>query len=69
MQGWKRGLPPGKYYVGMTDDFEVYFSPGGIKWHRRRSSEEVTAIKAARTDEIMQTFDPDFADSFERNAR
>lgn len=33
---WKRGLPPGKYYEGMTRDFEVYFSPGGEKWHRRR---------------------------------
>jgi len=34
---WKPGLPPGKYYEGMTDDFEVYFSPGGMKWHRRRA--------------------------------
>lgn len=29
--GWKPGLPPGKYYEGMVDDFEVYFSPGGAK--------------------------------------
>ena len=35
MSEWKPGLPPGKYYEGMVDDFEVYFSPGGLKWHRR----------------------------------
>jgi hypothetical protein len=33
---WKRGYPPGKYYEGMVDDFEVYFSPGGFVWHRRK---------------------------------
>ena len=33
---WKKGLPPGTFYEGMLDDYEVYFSPGGIKWHRRR---------------------------------
>lgn len=33
---WKRGLPPGRYYDGMVDDFEVYFSPAGVVWHRRR---------------------------------
>lgn len=32
---WKRGYPPGKYYEGMTDDFEVYFTIGGYIWHRR----------------------------------
>lgn len=37
---WKRGLPPGAYYEGMTDDYEVYFSPGGVKWHRKRSDED-----------------------------
>ena len=34
--GWKRGLPPGPYYEGMTDDYEVYFTIGGAVWHRRR---------------------------------
>ena len=37
---WKPGLPPGDYYDGMVDDYEVYFSPAGMKWHRRRTSEE-----------------------------
>lgn len=43
---WKRGMPPGKYYEGMTDDFEVYFSPGGVKWHRRRSADEREQYRA-----------------------
>lgn len=33
---WKPGLPPGPYYDGMIEDFEVYFSPAGAKWHRRK---------------------------------
>lgn len=33
---WKRGYPPGKYYEGMLSDFEVYLSPIGWVWHRRR---------------------------------
>lgn len=37
---WKRGLPPGKYYEGMIDDYEVYYAPIGVKWHRRRTPEE-----------------------------
>jgi hypothetical protein len=37
---WKRGLPPGEYYEGMFDDFEVVFTIGGFKWHKRRTSEE-----------------------------
>lgn len=36
MIGWKYGLPPGKLYPGMTDDFEVAFAPLA-KWHRRRT--------------------------------
>ena len=32
---WKPGLPPGKFYPEMANDYEVYFSPGGMKWHRR----------------------------------
>lgn len=32
---WKPGLPPGKFYPEMVNDYEVYFSPGGMKWHRR----------------------------------
>lgn len=35
---WKRGLPPGRYYPGMEDDYEVYFSPGGLIWHKRKSA-------------------------------
>lgn len=38
---WKRGLPPGPYYKGMPDDYEVYFSPGGLKWHRRKVKTDV----------------------------
>lgn len=33
---WKRGLPPGKYYPGMEHEYEVYYSPGGIVWHRKK---------------------------------
>jgi hypothetical protein len=40
MSEWKLGLPPGRYYEGMVDDFEVYFTVGGVIWHRRRSPEE-----------------------------
>lgn len=47
MDGWKRGLPPGPYYEGMTEDFEVYFSPGGVKWHRRRTPDERARYVAA----------------------
>lgn len=36
MSAWRRGLPPGKFYPGMVDDFEVAFAPL-MKWHRRRS--------------------------------
>lgn len=43
MTGWKRGMPPGKYYEGMFDDFEVSFTIGGAKWHRRRTPEEKAA--------------------------
>lgn len=51
---WKRGLPPGKYYEGMVDDFEVYFSPGGIKWHRRRSADERDLYRARRTSIVSE---------------
>jgi uncharacterized protein YdaU (DUF1376 family) len=43
MKGWKRGLPPGQYYEGMVDDFEVAFTIGGPKWHRKRTEEEKQA--------------------------
>lgn len=43
MDDWKRGLPPGKYYEGMTDDYEVQFTVGGLKWHRKRTPEEKAA--------------------------
>ena len=47
---WERGFPPGDYYAGMTDDFDVYFSPGGQVWHRRRSEQETAAMRARRVD-------------------
>lgn len=31
---WKPGLPRGPLTQEMLDTFEVYFSPGGMKWHR-----------------------------------
>lgn len=50
--GWKMGLPPGKYYPGMKKDYEVYFSPAGQKWHRRKEPEpsrlEAAEIAAAK---------------------
>lgn len=40
---WKRGLPPGKFTPEMLRDFEVYFSMGGVKWHRPRTEAEKIA--------------------------
>ncbi len=40
MAEWKRGLPPGKSYDGMIDDYEVCFTAGGLKWHRKRTDDE-----------------------------
>jgi len=37
---WKKGLPPGEFYEGMVDDFEVSYTIGGLKWHRRRTDDE-----------------------------
>lgn len=45
---WNPGLPPGKLYDGMVDDFEVYYSPGGVKWYRSRSPEDAAAHRARR---------------------
>lgn len=47
MSEWKRGLPPGKYYDGMVDDYEVAWAPLA-KWHRKRTPEEKAAYIAAR---------------------
>lgn len=44
---WKCGLPPGEYYEGMIQDFEVYFSPGGLIWHRRRDPDEAAFLRCA----------------------
>lgn len=40
---WKPGYPPGKIYEGMTNDYEVYFSPAGAVWYRRRTDDEKVA--------------------------
>lgn len=45
---WKRGLPPGPYYDGMVDDYEVSFAIAGGKWHRKRTPEERAAHIKAR---------------------
>lgn len=42
---WKPGYPPGKYYEGMLDDYEVYFSVGGVVWHRRKMDDGKEASK------------------------
>jgi len=34
---WKQGLPPGK---ADPEKYEVYFSPIGIKWHRRKIKQD-----------------------------
>lgn len=47
MSEWKRGLPPGKYYEGMVDDYEVAFAPLA-KWYRKRTPEERAAHIEAR---------------------
>lgn len=33
---WTPGLPPGKYYPGMEDDYEVRFTPMGQIFHRKK---------------------------------
>jgi len=38
---WRRGYPPGEYYEGMTDDFEVCYTAGGFVWYRRRLRDEL----------------------------
>lgn len=48
MSKWKRGLPPGEYYTGMVDDYEVCFTAGGLKWHRKRTEDEKQAWIALR---------------------
>lgn len=42
---WKPGFPPGKYYEGMTDDYEVRFSPLCV-WHRKRNLQEAESTHA-----------------------
>jgi len=37
---WKPGLPKGKVTQKMLDTYEVYFSPGGMKWHRKKPKHE-----------------------------
>ena len=49
---WKRGLPPGAFTPDMLWQFEVYFSPGGMKWYRRRSPEDAAAMKARITEGV-----------------
>lgn len=52
---WKRGLPPGKYYPDMINDYEVHFAPLA-KWHRKRSHEEKAAyIKAVEENHRAKT--------------
>lgn len=46
MSDWKKGLPPGKYYEGMVDDYEVSFAPLAT-WHRKRTLEEKAAYLEA----------------------
>lgn len=48
MSEWKRGLPPGKLYDSMVDDYEVHFTVGGVKWHRRRTVEDATTHRETR---------------------
>jgi len=34
--GWKRGLPKGKVTHEMLETYEVYYSPIGVVWHRKK---------------------------------
>ncbi len=43
---WERGYPRGKYYPGMTDDYEVRFFPMAV-WHRRRIRSRVMVAGSA----------------------
>lgn len=44
---WRRGLPPGRYYPGMLDEYEARGGPGRW-WHRRRSREGAWLHASAR---------------------
>lgn len=35
---WERGFPPGSYYPGMEEEWEVYLTAGGWPWCRRKAS-------------------------------
>jgi len=37
---WKKGYPPEdpRTSPDWSERWEIYFSPGGIVWHRRKSS-------------------------------
>ena len=43
---WKPGLPPGKMTADnkqwFLDTYDVYFSPIGKKWHRKKRQEAIT---------------------------
>ena len=45
---WKPGLPPGRYYKGMENDYEVYYSPIGKKWHRRNNYKQTNKSVRSR---------------------
>lgn len=44
---WRMGLPPGPYYEAIAKDFEVYFSPGGVIWHRAITDKGRAALENA----------------------
>ncbi|HYF56699.1 MAG TPA: hypothetical protein VEA41_20775 [Salinarimonas sp.] len=48
MTHWTKGLPPGSYYDGMTEDYEATLTVAGGWWHRRRTPEERAAYINAK---------------------
>lgn len=40
---WRKGLPPGNYYPGMADDYDLSFTLAGPKWHRKRTPDQKAA--------------------------
>lgn len=44
-EDWKQGLPAGKVTPAMLEAYEVYYSPMGFVWHRKKAPEKSTEKK------------------------
>lgn len=62
MIAWREGLPPGDYYVGMENDYEVQFTCIGIVYHRpivRKDAEMLDSTAALKlVNELIKLYVP-----------